>query len=120
MDIVIWIVQGIVAVMFLMAGLMKASQPGDKLREKMAWANDYSVDMLRFIGISEVLGAVGLIVPQLTGILPQLVWVSAAALALVMLLAIRVHAKRKENKELGINLFLFILLVFIAYSRFAM
>ncbi len=120
MDVVIWIVQGSLAAMFLMAGLMKASQPGDKIREKMAWANDYSNGMLKFIGISEVLGAIGLIVPQLTGILPQLAWVSATALALVMLLAIRVHAKRKENKELGMNLVLFVLLIFLAYSRFAM
>jgi len=74
--------------------------------------------MLKFIGIIEILGAIGLIVPHASGILPQLTWLAAVGLSVVMLLAIRLHSNRKETKEMIVNSVFLLLLLFIAYSRF--
>lgn len=118
MEIATWIVQGMLAIIFIMAGMMKATTPIDKLREKMAWTKEYSDGKIKLIGILEVLGAVGLIAPYATGILPQLTWLAAAALAIVMLFALRLHAQRNEKKEMLGNVVFLALLLFVAYSRF--
>jgi len=60
--------------------------------------------MLKFIGIIEILSAIGLIVPHASGILPQLTWLAAVGVSVVMLLlAIRLHSNRKETKEMIVN-----------------
>ena len=118
MDIAVWIIQGLLALAFFMAGLMKTSQPVSKIREKMAWANDVPPMKIKFIGFVEALGAIGLILPVATGIFPQLTWLAAAGLAIIMLLAAKLHFNRGEKKEAFTNLVLFTLLVFVAYSRF--
>ena len=118
MNIAIWIIQGILAAMFGMAGVMKSTQPIPKLAEKMPWVNDFSPAVVRFIGISELLGAVGLIVPWATGIQPILTPIAAAALALVMVLAAIYHLRKGEYKGIGINFVLFALCATVAYFRY--
>jgi len=118
MEIALWIVQGLMAFVFLMLGFMKMTQPRDKIKEKMAWVNDFSSGTLKFIGFSEVLGALGLIIPWWTGTLPILTPIAASALGLVMILAAMVHARRKEQQMLLGNILLLLLLVFVAFGRF--
>ena len=84
----------------------------------MAWVNDYSSMSIKFIGTSELLGAMGLILPMALNILPILTPIAASALALVMLLASRTHIMLKEYKQIGTTLFLFVLSVFVAIERF--
>lgn len=64
MNIAVWIIQGILALMFLMAGIMKSTQPKEKLVKNLPWVNDFSLQTVRFIGISELLGAIGILVPS--------------------------------------------------------
>ena len=104
--------------MFAMAGVMKSTQPIEKLAEKMPWVNDYTPTMVRFIGISELLGAIGLILPWVTGIQPILTPIAAAALALVLVFAAIYHIGKGEYKEVGFNFVLFALLVTVAYFRY--
>jgi len=118
MNIALWIVQGLLAVIFLMAGGMKLMQPKEKLAEKMAWANDFSPGVIKLIGALEVLGAIGLILPQMTGILPWLTPLAALGLALTMVGAMVVHLRRNEAKEVVINVVLLVLTLFVAYGRF--
>jgi uncharacterized membrane protein YphA (DoxX/SURF4 family) len=118
MNIAIWIMQGILAVAFAMAGFMKSTTPKSKLEEKMPWAKDYSAGTIKFIGLSEILGAVGLILPMLLNILPILTAISAVALALVMVLAAFTHLKGKEYKEVGFNSVLAVLALVVAVARF--
>ncbi|RMF50350.1 MAG: DoxX family protein, partial [Anaerolineae bacterium] len=68
MNIALWIAQGILLLMYLMAGAMKAFQP-DKVRQnpQMTWAQDKSEGYIRFIGTAELLGALGMVLPMLTG-----------------------------------------------------
>lgn len=117
MNTFIWILQGLAAGVFLMAGLMKATTPYEKLKEKMPWVGDYSASTIRGIGLAEIMGAAGLTLPVALGILPILSIVAAFALALVMLLALRTHLRRKEKKELMGNVILMILVLTVALLR---
>lgn len=118
MNVFLWVLQGILAAAFLMAGLTKLTQPREKLLEMLAWVEDFSTPTLRFIGITGIAGALGLILPAATGIAPALTPVAAACIALVMVLAIGVHARRKEYPLIGINVVFFIMAAVIARGRF--
>ncbi|HWB62181.1 MAG TPA: DoxX family protein [Chitinophagales bacterium] len=118
MNTILWVLQGLLAVMFSMAGIMKATQPVEKLSEKMPWVKDYSAFMVRFVGVAELLGGIGLVVPWLTGIMPVLTPVAAVALCLVMVLAAIYHARHNEWKAISFNFVLFAIAAFIAYGRF--
>jgi uncharacterized membrane protein YphA (DoxX/SURF4 family) len=118
MNITVWIIQGVLALMFLMAGIMKSTQPKEKLVKSLPWVDDFSLQMVRFIGISELLGAIGIIVPQLTGIFPILSPIAAVGLVLIMVLAAFHHIHKSEFKEVAFNAFLLILSAIVAYYRF--
>jgi len=118
MNIALWIVQAILALAFGMAGFMKLTQPKEKLAERMGWVNDFSSNIVRAIGLVEVLGALGLILPALTGILPFLTPLAGAGLVLDMLGAAATHVRRKEYPFITANLVLLVLAAFVAYGRF--
>jgi uncharacterized membrane protein YphA (DoxX/SURF4 family) len=115
---VIWVVQILVALAFGMAGLSKLTQPYERLASMMGYVNDFSPNVIRAIGTAEFLGAVGVILPALTNILPQLTPIAASGLVLVMLGAIATHIRRKEYPMILINLVLLGLAAFVAYGRF--
>lgn len=118
MSTVLWVFQAVLAAAFLMAGLMKMSQPKDKLAPKLPWVDDFSVGTVRFIGVAEFFGAVGLILPAATGILPILTPSAATALAVVMALAAYTHGRRREPSGIAFNAVLFVLLAVVAWGRF--
>jgi uncharacterized membrane protein YphA (DoxX/SURF4 family) len=120
MDIALWIVQGLLAVMFLMAGGMKAMRPKEELAERMPFVNDVSSGVVKTIGILEVLGAIGLVLPWATGILPWLTPVAAIGLVLTMIGAAITHFRRGEYPNIGSNVVLLLLAAFVAYGRFAL
>ena len=70
MTVVLWIVQGLLALAYLMAGGMKASRPIAALSKSMAWVRSVPPGFVRSIGVAEVLGAIGIILPLATGVLP--------------------------------------------------
>lgn len=119
MNIVIWVVQILAGLAFLAAGIMKTTQPIDNLAKMMTWVPAVSPGLVRFIGIVEFLGGIGLILPAATGILPWLTPVAAVALAIVMLLAAGFHAQRNEYNRIAPGLVLLVLAVVIAVGRFA-
>ncbi len=119
MNVVLWIVAGLLAVAFLAAGLMKLAQPKKKLAESgMGWTEDFSDGAVKGIGALEVLGAVGLILPAALGIVPVLVPIAATGLALLMLGAAVTHARRKESPNIVVNIVLLALAAFVAWGRF--
>lgn len=118
MNIVLWVVQILLALAFLMAGGMKVSQPIEKLKKTMSWTGYASIGTVRLVGIVEILGALGLILPAVTGILPWLTPVAAIGLVLTMIGAAIVHIRLKEFAGLGAPLVLFLLALFIVYGRF--
>lgn len=121
MNLALWITAGLQAALYLMAGLFKATQPREKLlaNPQMAWANDYTANAIRAIGAVEVLGALGLVLPQATGTATVLTPLAATGLAIVQVVAIKVHVKRGETKNLPMNVVLLLLAAFVAVGRFA-
>src|SRR5689334_20513139 len=83
-SIALWVMQVLLALAFLLAGVPKASQPIPTLAKRITWANDVPAPFVRFIGVAEILGALGLILPALTGILPWLTIAAAIGLVIVM------------------------------------
>ncbi len=120
MNIVIWIIQGVLALMFLLAGAMKSTQQKEKLLKSLPWASDFNIQTVRFIGISELLGALGIVVPQYTGIFPILTPIAAAGLVLVMIFAALHHLRKDEYKGLALNVVLLILSAIVSIYRFLM
>lgn len=117
LNIVLWVLQVLVALAFLMAGSIKVFRY-DAAREQMPWVKDVTRPLVTFIGSAEILGGLGLILPRLTGILPWLTPLAGAGLALVMLLAAGFHVSRKETPVM--NIVLLVLAAFVAYGRFVL
>jgi uncharacterized membrane protein YphA (DoxX/SURF4 family) len=117
MNIALWIVQALLALAFGMAGLMKITQPKEKLAAQMGWVEDFAPTTIKAIGVLEVLGAIGIILPWLTGILPWLTPLAALGLVLTMLGAMATHLRRHENQNIVVNAVLLLLAAFVAYGR---
>lgn len=96
MNTIIWSLSGLLAFAFVAAGALKVVTPRLKLAEKMKWAASWSDANVKLLGLAEVLGAVGLIAPVLTGILPILTPVAALCLAFLMGGAVKTHLDLKE------------------------
>ena len=118
MGVALWVIQVLLGLAFLAAGGMKLSQPKEKLAENMGWVEDFSQPAVRLIGALEVLGAIGLVLPALTGILPWLTPLAALGLVLTMIGAALTHLRRKEYGNIAVNAVLLVLAAFVAYGRF--
>jgi uncharacterized membrane protein len=105
MNIALWIVQVLLPAAFIFAGVNKAFRY-EYAHATLPWVKDVLRGMTTFIGVAELLGGLGLLLPALTGMLPWLTPLAATGLALVMLLAI------------GFNTALLLLAAFVAYGRF--
>jgi uncharacterized membrane protein YphA (DoxX/SURF4 family) len=119
MDIALWIVQGILAFAFMGAGANKLAQDYEKLKTALGdWVSDFSPSQIKAIGGVEVLGAIGVILPAVTGILPWLSPLAALGLALTMVGAAWTHLRRGEYPMIAVNVVLLALALFVAYGRF--
>ncbi|WP_271856020.1 DoxX family protein [Patiriisocius marinus] len=116
-NIVLWIAQGLLAVMFIMAGIMKATQPVEALAESLPWVTSTPLGLVRFIGISELLGGLGLLIPSIFRFKPMLTVWAALGLALIMVLAAGFHATRGEFPNIGMNVVLIGIALFIVWGR---
>jgi uncharacterized membrane protein YphA (DoxX/SURF4 family) len=98
MTIALWIVNALLALVFLAAGAMKLARPKAALIERgMGWAQGVSDTNVKLIGLAEVLGAIGLILPLAVNIAPVLTPIAAIGLAVVMIGAAVTHVRRKES-----------------------
>lgn len=121
MNLVLWIVAGLLAAVFLFAG-------GNKLfvsRERLAaapggaWVNGFTPGAVKALGAVEVLGAVGLVLPAALGIAPVLVPLAAVGLGVIMIGAAIVTFRLNEAKHAVLNLAYLALIAFVALGRFA-
>jgi DoxX-like family len=113
MTYALWIVQGLLALLFLFAGGMKLVLPIEVLTEQMPLPGLF----VRFIGMAEVLGSVGLILPGLLRIRPGLTPLAAAGLVIIMIGATVLTLAGSEVVSALIPLMVGLLLVFVAYGR---
>ena len=118
MGIALWVVQGLLAVAFLGAGATKLSQPKEKLAKNMTWVEDFSQGKVRLISTLEIVGALGLVLPALTGVLPWLTPLAALGLALLMAGAVYTHLRRKEGPAVVPPAVLLLLAALVAVGGF--
>ncbi len=118
MNIVLWILQGLLAAMFLTAGTLKLTQTHARLEDIMPWVKDFSTPVVRFVGVCELLAAVGLILPAALDIAPWLTPLAASGLALLMTLAAIFHVRKRELSELTLNVVVVALALIVAICRF--
>lgn len=119
MHITYWILAGLLALVFAAAGGMKTVRPQDQLGESgLAWAAAFPAWSVKVIGVLEVLGAVGVILPPLVNIAPVLAPIAATGLAVTMVGAIITHLMRGEAKAVPMNLVLLALSAATAWIGF--
>jgi hypothetical protein len=115
-NIALWVVQVLTALAFgqhRYSLLFRVEQA----RARMAWSRAVSRPVLGFIGVAEILGAIGVVLPAATGVLPALTVAAAGGLVAIMLLAILFHVTRREWPNIGINFALGALAFAVAYGR---
>jgi len=113
MTYALWIVQGLLAALFLFAGVMKLVLPLDKLTGPIPLPGL----LLRFIAVCEVLGALGLILPGLLRIRPGLTPLAAAGLVIIMIGATVINLAGGDVVPALITLVVGLLAAFVAYGR---
>ncbi len=116
MQVALWIASGFVALVMMAAGVTKLAIPRVKLMEKLHWAKRWSDGGVKLLGLAEVLGSVGLIVPQATGIAPVLTPLAAVCLVVLMLGAVKTHVDLAE--PVVAPLVLALVGAFVALGRF--
>jgi uncharacterized membrane protein YphA (DoxX/SURF4 family) len=119
METALWIAQALLAAIFLVTGLTKLTVPRRRLAAgPMRWAAEVTDARFRAIGLLEVLGAVGLILPGLLGVATVLTPLAAVGLALTIIGAIATHVRFGEINRLAVPILLLALTVFAAVERF--
>lgn len=116
MNKALWVAQLLAGLFFLFVGALHFMVP-EGLPSTFEWMYELS-DTLHYVsGIAEILGGLGLILPAVTRIQPQLVPLAASGLALVMLGAVIYHLGRGEAVNVVSNVLWIIVTGFIAYGR---
>jgi hypothetical protein len=126
MNIALWIIAALLAAVFLAGGALKIIFSKEKLvvtgrrsnEAFVGWMEDFSAGAIKAIGVLEVLGAVGLILPAALGIAPPLVPLAAVGLVLLMAGAIITHLRRHEALPILGNIVYLALAAFVAWGRF--
>jgi uncharacterized membrane protein YphA (DoxX/SURF4 family) len=117
MDTALWVLQILLALMFVAAGIGHATQWGSG-SARMAWMLAVPKPLLTTIGILEIAGGAGLVLPAITRIALWLTPLAAALLALVVIFAAAFHLRRvAEGSNAVANLVLAGLAAFVAYGR---
>jgi uncharacterized membrane protein YphA (DoxX/SURF4 family) len=119
METALWIAQGLLAAIFLVTGMTKLTQPRLKMAAgPMRWAADVTDGQFRAIGLVEVVGAIGLILPAALGIAPLLTPLAAVGLVLTMVGAIRTHVRYAETDRLAVPVVVLALALLVAVGGF--
>lgn len=114
MRIAFWVCAGVLALFYVYGGGIKLVRSREQLLPMMQWVQDTPMRAVRAIGAVEVLGAIGLILPPLTGIAPGLAVAAAVGFVLLQILATRVHLRRGDRR-IGLNLGLILLAAVTAW-----
>ncbi|HET8659518.1 MAG TPA: DoxX family protein [Micromonosporaceae bacterium] len=119
MNIFLWVLQVLLALVFLAVGGGKVIGGREmSLKRGLKYAEDFTDMQIRLIGLAELLGGLGLILPAATGIAPVLTPLAATGLAITMLGGTIVHIRRNEMKEAVVPAVLMVLAVIVAWGRF--
>ena len=93
----LWMAEGFVALVMALTGTVKVVLPREALAKRMHWAATWPPWRIKVLGLAELAGAVGLVVPRATGIAPVLTPIAALCLAALMAGAVRTHQRHGEG-----------------------
>jgi len=116
MNVALWVAQGFAALVFLVTGAAKMVTPKERLAEKMHWAATWPQGRIKLLGLAEVAGAIGLVLPAALQIAPVLTPIAAVCLAVLMLGAVQTHRRLHESTAPAVVLVL--VCIAIAAGRF--
>lgn len=103
MTVAYWIIAGLLALLYLFSGGSKVARSRAQLQPMMNWVDDMPMAAVRAIGVAEILGALGLILPPLTGMAPALALAAAIGLLVLQIAATLFHLSRGEKENIGLN-----------------
>jgi uncharacterized membrane protein len=120
MDLALWIVAGLLAVVFAAGGIAKLTIPKDRLAALPGggWVESFSPGAVKALGAVDLLGGVGLVLPAALDITPVLVPVAAVGLVLLMVGAVVVRLRFGPTKPIAVDLAYLALAAFVAWGRF--
>lgn len=123
MNLALWIIASVLAAAYLFSGVGKLILTKEKMASMSSsakWVEDFPAGTVKTIGVLEVLGAAGLIVPAVLDIAPVLVPLAAVGLAMIMVGAVTTRLRRQEFKVMVADLVYLGLAGFVAWGRFAL
>jgi putative oxidoreductase len=118
LNITLWIVQGLTAALMLMSAFMKIASPIPELSAKWKWTGELPQQVVRMLGIVDLLGGIGIILPAILKIKPGLTPLAAVGVVLLMISATVFHISRGESSVIAFNIILMLLASFIAWGRY--
>ncbi|MFF7472318.1 DoxX family protein [Streptomyces sp. NPDC008092] len=118
MNLLLWILQSLVAAVFLAVGTMKLVRNRVQLAPVFGWVGQASDTFVKISGVLDTLVGLGLILPGATDTAPVLVPCAALGGLAIMIGATRLHLRRSETSEAVGNLINIVLLVVIVWGRF--
>ncbi|MGK9123883.1 DoxX family protein [Olivibacter sp. SA151] len=116
LNVICWIVQGLLAITLVWAGYTKLFTVGDKLAEMWPWTAEYP-SLVIVAGIADILLGIGIILPSLLKIRPQWITYSAIGIVSLMISAAVFHISRGEISDIGINVFVLLLAGFVVWVK---
>ena len=117
LQIGLWVAQVLIAIVFIGAGFVKLSTPIAELSINMPWAGQYPEGFVRFMGLVDLAGGLGIILPALTRILPRLTVLAALGCVVLQVCALVFHLSRGEAMVAPLNLVLLALSLFVLWGR---
>lgn len=116
LNIILWVVQFLIAITMLWASGMKLFQPTEKLAQMWPWVANNAI-LVKFTGIVDLLGGLGIILPNILSIKPKITVFTAWAIVLLMFCASVFHISRGEASQIGINIVFGFMARFVAWGR---
>jgi uncharacterized membrane protein YphA (DoxX/SURF4 family) len=116
LNVLLWIVQVLLAMLFMFAGVMKFIIPVAEMTKQIAMPGWF----LHFIGLAEILGSIGLVLPEILRIRTDLTPLAAAALVIIMIGATAVNLKTGQRGAALTTVVIGLLLAVVVYNRWRM
>jgi uncharacterized membrane protein YphA (DoxX/SURF4 family) len=117
LNISLWVAQILLAASLIWAASLKLFQPTDKLAQMWPWVAQVPNALVKFTGLIDLLGGLGLILPGLLRIQPKLTYIAALCIVALMVVAGIFHISRGEASQIGANIAFAALALFIAWGR---
>ncbi|WP_209403768.1 DoxX family protein [Pseudozobellia sp. WGM2] len=116
LNIILWVAQGLIALTLIWAGYAKLFQPIEETAQMLPWALE-NPGLLKFTGIIDLLGGIGIVLPAALRIQPKLTVFAAYGTIALMIAASVFHISRGEESLIGMNIFFLVLAAFVAWGR---